>query len=182
MFIYEYIYSFDTNNFNYHIDISNNDNLSFSITFNNINITSSYETFDPAIEGYNITFYVYAFLYPKNSSCEELVNTSSLVYDRQYLYKSQTKSIYFYDKNISLQFSNISREHNYVYDLVLKINAFVEGNRLNPKLVSNGKDPNSLYIKKNQAILSKSKTGITTYQYDYCGMKPKKKINTRPKV
>jgi len=64
-FIYEYIYSFDTNNFNYHIDISNNDNLSFSITFNNINITSSYETFDPAIEGYNITFYVYAFLYPK---------------------------------------------------------------------------------------------------------------------
>ena len=134
-FIYEYIYSFDTNNFNYHIDISNNDNLSFSITFNNINITSSYETFDPAIEGYNITFYVYAFLYPKNSSCEELVNTSSLVYDRQYLYKSQTKSIYFYDKNISLKFSNISREHNYVYDLVLKINAFVDHNLLNEEFL-----------------------------------------------
>ena len=63
-----------------------------------------------------------------------------------------------------------------------KINAFVDGNRLNPKLVSDGKDPNSLYYKKNQAILSQSKTGITTYQYDYCGMKPKKKTRTKPKV
>ena len=56
-----------------------------------------------------------------------------------------------------------------------KINAFVDGNRLNPKLVQTGTDPNSLYIKKNQAILSQSKTGITTYQYDYCGLKLKNK-------
>ena len=60
-----------------------------------------------------------------------------------------------------------------------KINAFVDGNRLNPKLISNRNIPNSVYLKKNQAILSKSKTGITTYQYDYCGLKPKKKIRTK---
>ena len=60
-----------------------------------------------------------------------------------------------------------------------KINAFVDGNRLNPKLISNRNEANTLYLKKNQAILSQSKTGITTYQYDYCGLKPKKKYRTR---
>ena len=56
-----------------------------------------------------------------------------------------------------------------------KINAFVDGDRLNPKIVSNRNEPNTQYIKKNQAILSQSKTGVSTYQYDYCGLKPKKK-------
>ena len=63
-----------------------------------------------------------------------------------------------------------------------KINAFVDGNRLNPKLASNRSEPNSNYLKKSQAILSQSKTGISTYQYDYCGLKPKKKVRTKPKA
>ena len=54
-----------------------------------------------------------------------------------------------------------------------KINAFVDGDRLNPKLAQTGTDPNSLYIKKNNAMLAKSKTGITTYQWDFCGLKIK---------
>ena len=60
-----------------------------------------------------------------------------------------------------------------------KINAFVDGNKLNPKLSSSRKEPNSDYLKKSQAVLSKSKTGVSTYQYDYCGLKPKKKIRTK---
>ena len=60
-----------------------------------------------------------------------------------------------------------------------KINAFVDGDRLNPKLMQTGTDPNSLYIKKNQAILSKSRTGITTYQWDFCGLKLKNKGKSR---
>ena len=60
-----------------------------------------------------------------------------------------------------------------------KINAFVDGDRLNPKLIQTGNDPNSLYIKKNQAILSKSKTGVTTYQWDFCGLKLKNKGRSR---
>ena len=62
-----------------------------------------------------------------------------------------------------------------------KINAFVDGNRLNPKLNLTGNDPNSLYIKKNRAILSQSKTGISTYQYDYCGYKLKEKRKNQAK-
>ena len=60
-----------------------------------------------------------------------------------------------------------------------KINAFVDGNKLNPKLASNRNEPNTNYLKKSQAILSQSKTGISTYQYDYCGLKPKKKVRTK---
>ena len=62
-----------------------------------------------------------------------------------------------------------------------KINAFVDGNRLNPKLSMTGDDPNSLYIKKNKEILSQSKTGISTYQYDYCGIKLKEKAKKHTK-
>ena len=62
-----------------------------------------------------------------------------------------------------------------------KINAFVDGNRLNPKLSLTGNDPNSLYIKKTHAILSQSKTGISTYQYDYCGLKLKEKKENKVK-
>ena len=63
-----------------------------------------------------------------------------------------------------------------------KINAFVDGNRLNPKLASNRNEPNTQYLKKSQAILSQSKTGVSTYQYDYCGMKPKKKGKNKSSV
>ena len=78
--------------------------------------------------------------------------------------------------NSSYNYKNVNNNHGFG-----KINAFVDGNKLNPKLNSNENDPNSLYYKKNQAILSQSKTGITTYQYDYCGMKPKKKNRIIPK-
>ena len=84
--------------------------------------------------------------------------------------KNALKSSYMID------YTQKKLDKNYGYG---KINAFVDGNRLNPKLVSSRDGPNSLYLKKNQAILSQSKTGVSTYQYDYCGMRPKKKARAR---
>ena len=60
-----------------------------------------------------------------------------------------------------------------------KVNAFVGGDMLNPKLSLKRDEINAAYIRKNQAVLSKSRTGITTYQYDFCGMRPKKNIRSR---
>ena len=60
-----------------------------------------------------------------------------------------------------------------------KVNAFVGGDMLNPKLSIKRDEINAAYIRKNQAVLSKSRTGITTYQYDFCGMRPKKNIRSR---
>ena len=131
---FEYIYSFDKN-FEYKLEESNTNNVSFSLTFNNINVSQYYEPFNPILKKYNITFYIFAFLYPKNTSSEELVNTSSLIYNRKYLYQNKTKSICYFDKNIYLFFNNVSREHNFTYDLTLKINAFVDYNILNEEFL-----------------------------------------------
>ena len=57
-----------------------------------------------------------------------------------------------------------------------KINAFIDGYRLDPRLIYKDGPHNERYIKINQEILKKSKTGISTYQYDYCGLKPKRDI------
>ena len=131
---FEYLYSFDKN-FEYKLENSNSDNVSFSLTFNNINVSQYYEPFNPIIKKYNITFYIYAFLYPINTSSEELVNTSSLIYNRKYIYQNKTKSICYFDKNIYLYFNNVSREHNFIYDLTLKINAFIDYNILNEEFL-----------------------------------------------
>ena len=55
-----------------------------------------------------------------------------------------------------------------------KVNAFIGGDMINPKLSIKRDEINANYIRKNQAVLSKAKTGITTYQYDFCGLRPKK--------
>ena len=64
----------------------------------------------------------------------------------------------------------------YGYGLV---NAFTVGDMPNPKMSLKRDEINANYIRKTQAMLSQSKTGITTYQYDFCGMRPKKKIRAR---
>ena len=59
------------------------------------------------------------------------------------------------------------------------VNAFTVGDMTNPKMSLKRDEINANYIRKNQAVISKYKTGITTYQYDYCGMKPKKNLRAR---
>ena len=60
-----------------------------------------------------------------------------------------------------------------------KVNAFVVGDMLNPKLSLKRDEINANYIRKIQAVLSKAKTGVTTYQYDFCGLRPKKAPRAR---
>ena len=65
----------------------------------------------PIDQNYNITFFVYAYLFSKEELKEELVNTSACINNRNYLYKAETISIYGYS-NIYLFFQNILRQHN----------------------------------------------------------------------
>ena len=105
---------------------------------------------------------------PKANSFLELTPEELAEIDKQS--KNLLKSCYMID------FTEKKLNNNYGFG---KINAFVDGNKFNPKLESCRKGPNSQYIKKNKAILAQSKTGITTYQYDYCVLKPKKKSRGR---
>ena len=81
------------------------------------------------------------------------------------------KRFNYFQTSYSIDFTAKKFDKNYLFG---KVNAFVGGDMLNPKLTLKRGEINANYIKKNQAVLSKSKTGVTTYQYDFCGMRPKK--------
>ena len=82
----------------------------------------------------------------------------------------------FFKTSYSIDFTKKRLNKRYGFG---KVNAFVGGDMLNPKLSLKRDEINAAYIRKNQAVLSKSRTGITTYQYDYCGIRPKKNIRSR---
>ena len=82
----------------------------------------------------------------------------------------------FFKTSYNIDFTKKKLNQRYGYG---KVNAFVGGDMLNPKLSLKRDEINASYIRKNQAVLSQSKTGITTYQYDFCGMRPKKNIRAR---
>ena len=82
----------------------------------------------------------------------------------------------FFKTSYNIDFTKKKLNQRYGYG---KVNAFVGGDMLNPKLSLKRDEINAVYIRKNQAVLSQSKTGITTYQYDFCGMRPKKNIRAR---
>ena len=123
----EYNYIFDSN-YNYSIKENDGDSgkVSVNLTFNNIAIVKNNKPLDDM--DYNITFYIYAFLFPRNETKEEeLVNTSSLIHTRHYLYKTEISSVYSKNekKSIILMFKDISKKDNYLYDLQLKVNVYI---------------------------------------------------------
>ncbi len=77
----------------------------------------------------------------------------------------------FFKTSYSIDFTKKKLNPKFGYG---KIDAFVVGDMLNPKLSFKRDEINSNYIKKNQAVLSKSRTGVSTYQYDFCGIRPKR--------
>ena len=82
----------------------------------------------------------------------------------------------FFKTSYNIDFTTKKINKRYGYG---KVDAFIGGDMLNPKLSFKRDEINANYIRKNQAVLSKSKTGITTYQYDYCGMRPKGNVRSR---
>ena len=101
---------------------STND-ISMSLTFNNINITRN--SIPYINNSSNITFYIFGYLYQQNNDEEELVNTSTILYTRKYIYNATTTSLYLKDTNYTLNFENISRKNNDTYEIQIKINTII---------------------------------------------------------
>ncbi len=98
----------------------------------------------------------------------------SYYYNEQDLYpgeisKKNKSRFDFFKTSYSMDFTKKKINKRFGYG---KVDAFIGGDMLNPKLSYKRDDINNAYIKKNQAVLSKSKTGVSTYQYDYCGIRP----------
>ena len=100
------------------------DDISISLMFKNINITRNSIPF--LNKNYTIAFYIYGYLYRQNNDEEELVNTSTIIYSRNSIYNATATSLYLNDTYFTLNFENISRNNNGIYELQLKINTIID--------------------------------------------------------
>ena len=112
--------------------------MSISLTHSGINIIRNNSDLNNT--GYNITFYIHAYLYDKkeSESGEELLNTSTIIHKQKYKYKNETiiKYIYNSTENISLYFSNISKNDNKIFILQLRVNVYIEDNIFNEEFLT----------------------------------------------
>ena len=117
---------------------SNGERVSISLTHSGINIIRNNSDLNNT--GYNITFYIHAYLYNKkeSESGEELLNTSTIIHNQKYKYKNETISKYIYNstENISLYFSNISKNDNKIFILQLRVNVYIEDNIFNEEFLT----------------------------------------------
>jgi len=112
----------------------NNDYITLSITFEQIQIYYHNELLNTTDDIY---FYISGLLYYKNNASEELLNTTSILYEKKPKYENQTVILYNSTNpgNFTLTFKNILRKENYVYDLQIQTNVFIENNVFNEEFL-----------------------------------------------
>ena len=95
---------------------SNDDNITLSITFEEIEIYEKGKKYESSWPFY---YHISGLLYKKKESSEELLNTSSILNERFPLYENKGLIIYnsVDSSNFTLLFKNISRKDNFIYDL-----------------------------------------------------------------
>ena len=112
--------------------------MSISLSHSGINIIRNNAGLNNT--GYNITFYIHAYLFDKeeSESGEELLNTSTIIHNKKYKYKNETINKYIYNnrENISLYFSNISKTDNKIFILQLRVNVYIEDNIFNEEFLT----------------------------------------------
>ena len=103
---------------------TNNDNISISLTFNNIEIKTGKER-DITVTRKGIYFLITGNLYKQDKNLKETINTTSKLTEHTRYYTNFTTYIYSNQKNWTLIFENIPRNNNYIYDLQLQVNAII---------------------------------------------------------
>ena len=105
---------------------SNNDNISISLTFNNIEIKTGKER-DITVTRKGIYFLITGTLFKQNKTLKEIINTTSKLTEHIRYYTNSTIHNYSHTKpkNWTLIFENIPRNNNYIYDLQLQVNAII---------------------------------------------------------
>ena len=149
----EYIFIFNENPQKEIIE-SNNENVSVSLTFDAIKIIYKEAYLNTTNK---ISFYISGLLYNKNDNSEELLNTTSILHEQICLYENKTIYIYKLEnpEKFTLLFKNISRKHNYNYDLQLQANLFSERNMFNEEFLifMTKVDLTDIQLKEEESIL-----------------------------
>ena len=134
-YMIRYYYTGLTAEYNYSLNDSdrvidkkylNNQNATICITYNSIKIFTGLKENPIIVPRKDVYFNIYAFLFKKDSKAEEHLNTTCKLNERKYLYKTISKHHYNYTnlEKWNITFENISRAHNYVYELQIKANSF----------------------------------------------------------
>ena len=119
-----------------YIGIINNhsDTVDISLMFNPIKM----KTFSKLLENRGVTFLISGTLSVKNEKLNKLINTNYILYENKSGIVNRT--IGFYNITITnytwtLEFNNIPRNDNYIYDLALQVNAILLDNIIHEKIL-----------------------------------------------
>ena len=115
--------------------ILDNEKANISITYNSININTGIEP--QVVKREDIYFYIYAFLFKKEKTIEEQINTTSILTERKYLFKTNTTHYYNYynPEKFNITFDNFPRNYADIYELQLQVNAIIQNNIFNEEFL-----------------------------------------------
>ena len=103
----------------------NEENITLSLTFEPLEIFQNNARLNTQIL---INISISGLLYKKQENSEELLNTTTLLYERNHSYEDHTVTIYNISESykFALIFKDIPRKENFVYDLQFQFNAFID--------------------------------------------------------
>ena len=129
----EYTYIFNDNAKKELIE-TNDENITLSLTFEAIKIIYKDE---PLNSTKKIYFYISGLLYKKDENSDELLNTTSILHEQICLFENKTINFYSLDnpEEFTLIFKNIPRTQNFLYDLQIQANVFIEKNLFNEEFL-----------------------------------------------
>jgi len=131
-YMIRYYYTYEEDEYGYYLHDNiikkyideNDENITLFLSINPIDITLKKSRLD---NSYTIYFYISGILYKNNETSKELLNTTSILQDQTPLYEDNTVNVYSYKnpENFNLTFRNIPRKDNYIYDLQIQVNVFI---------------------------------------------------------
>ena len=131
----EYEYNFDGTFLRNEFD-SNDDNISISLIFNGIKISTG-ATKNETLKRDGIYFLITGTLYKQDKSLDESINSTCKITKHIPFFTNLTTYHYNYNKldKFTLVFKNIPRKNNYIYELQLQINAIISKSVYNEEML-----------------------------------------------
>ena len=133
-YMLRYFYSEETAQLKYYLNVNakkeyinqNEENITLSLTFEPLEIFQNNIRLNTSIL---ITISISGLLYKQKENSEELLNTTTLLYERDHpSYEDHAVTVYNQTESykFTLIFKDIPRKENFVYDLQFQFNAFID--------------------------------------------------------
>ena len=132
-YMLRYFYSEEKAQLKYYLNVNadkkyideNEENITLSLTYEPLEIFQNNKPLNTTIL---INISISGLLYKKKENSQELLNTTTLLYERNPSYEDHAVTIFNISQSyeFTLIFKNIPRKENFVYDLQFQFNAFID--------------------------------------------------------